>query len=365
MKVKDVFIKGDTIPNLGKIDNIFNQKGGRGGKFLQYEISGQFYHEDVVKNAYMDDIVGKMSFKKMQEIVSDIHAGKKDLIPLAKRIHDFLKNSRNRDKLRKGVDNKMVSKFNHFESNLLNAISEDVDLPERLPTFEEFVNGVNEEIEIDNTNIKDIINGIYKILKGSDSFTKAEIIDGLKNEFEIVATDQQIDTIIKGIIGKGLNISEADQIKGGRADGMKPEDFDPFELELGITVEREHTDSDELAQEITMDHLVENPAYYTEGFEKKNFDEDISTVLDKWKDDPRAQKLMGLEENGADYMVIKSYPFWDGIIKNVPKPKDRKLLTSIIDFAKKNGDKITPKQWDILQRGKDGRLKPEDYHSKN
>lgn len=35
------------------------------------------------------------------------------------------------------------------------------------------------------------------------------------------------------------------------------------ELEKGIKVEKEHTDSHSVAKEIAMDHLVEDPKYYT------------------------------------------------------------------------------------------------------
>jgi hypothetical protein len=54
-----------------------------------------------------------------------------------------------------------------------------------------------------------------------------------------------------------------DKIHGGRADKAKSEDFDHAELAKGIKVEREHTDSDALAKEIAMDHLTEDPHYYT------------------------------------------------------------------------------------------------------
>jgi len=53
-----------------------------------------------------------------------------------------------------------------------------------------------------------------------------------------------------------------DQLAGGLADGMHPEDFEPFDLEWGTRVEREHADDPALAQEIAMDHLVERPDYY-------------------------------------------------------------------------------------------------------
>jgi hypothetical protein len=82
-------------------------------------------------------------------------------------------------------------------------------------------------------------------------------------------------------------------LKGGKGDGKSENDYDPFEFELGIAVESEHTDNLEEKKEIVMDHLEENPSYYTEGFAKEIFDEDISAIVfsDKWKDDPRAIKL--------------------------------------------------------------------------
>lgn len=66
-----------------------------------------------------------------------------------------------------------------------------------------------------------------------------------------------------------------DLIKGGKADKKTIEDIADKhqvpvsdlkkELEMGIKVEREHTDSDEMAREIAMDHLAEKGQadYYT------------------------------------------------------------------------------------------------------
>ena len=64
-----------------------------------------------------------------------------------------------------------------------------------------------------------------------------------------------------------------DKIKGGKADKMSVKDIaDKFdvsvekiekEIEMGIKVELEHTDSKRIAKEIAMDHLTEIPDYYT------------------------------------------------------------------------------------------------------
>lgn len=53
-----------------------------------------------------------------------------------------------------------------------------------------------------------------------------------------------------------------DQIKGGLADHKMPHDFDKKSLKQGTKVEMEHTNNKSVAQEIAMDHLVEDKKYY-------------------------------------------------------------------------------------------------------
>lgn len=53
-----------------------------------------------------------------------------------------------------------------------------------------------------------------------------------------------------------------DMMPGGLADKNVPEDFDLNQLKKGIRHEMEHTDDTQLAKEIAMDHLAEDPYYY-------------------------------------------------------------------------------------------------------
>lgn len=53
-----------------------------------------------------------------------------------------------------------------------------------------------------------------------------------------------------------------DLISGGLADHKKPSDFSKGKLRAGVKVEKEHTDNPQVAQEIAMDHLTEDPEYY-------------------------------------------------------------------------------------------------------
>jgi len=54
-----------------------------------------------------------------------------------------------------------------------------------------------------------------------------------------------------------------EQFPGGYAAGMQPEDFDPEQLAKGVAVEmREHGVPREMATELAMDQLAEDPAFY-------------------------------------------------------------------------------------------------------
>ena len=49
----------------------------------------------------------------------------------------------------------------------------------------------------------------------------------------------------------------------GKHNNVKGSTFDAKQLAMGIKVENEHTDSDEIAESIAKDHLSEIPDYYT------------------------------------------------------------------------------------------------------
>ncbi len=62
-----------------------------------------------------------------------------------------------------------------------------------------------------------------------------------------------------------------DYLPGGLAAGRCPQEFDPKQLEMGIKVEMEHvtggpwskSQARNLARDVAMDHLAEDPVYYT------------------------------------------------------------------------------------------------------
>lgn len=53
-----------------------------------------------------------------------------------------------------------------------------------------------------------------------------------------------------------------DQIQGGKGDKLSPNMVDKEQLAKGIKIEMEHTNDIDLATEIALDHLAEDPNYY-------------------------------------------------------------------------------------------------------
>jgi hypothetical protein len=52
------------------------------------------------------------------------------------------------------------------------------------------------------------------------------------------------------------------KLPGGRGDKLKPSDVAIEQIRKGMRVEREHTPDQEIALEIVLDHLAEDPKYY-------------------------------------------------------------------------------------------------------
>lgn len=66
-----------------------------------------------------------------------------------------------------------------------------------------------------------------------------------------------------------------DHIPGGSRQGELHDTsgVDPEELKMGIEVEMEHTNDPKVAEEIALDHLAEDPRYYSRGKQRGMFPE--------------------------------------------------------------------------------------------
>ena len=88
-----------------------------------------------------------------------------------------------------------------------------------------------------------------------------------------------------------LGMDKSDLMPGGKADNMRPEEFDQEQLAIGTQHELEHTEDFELAREIAMDHLAEDPDYYKEDVSKSNLPMNDKEELDPSKNPPKDNVL--------------------------------------------------------------------------
>jgi hypothetical protein len=80
--------------------------------------------------------------------------------------------------------------------------------------------------------------------------------------------DSEFDAMIKAAeeekAGEEAIMSQYDEsINEGKGKELHPNQIHPAELRMGIKVELEHTDELDKAKKIALDHLAENPFYYT------------------------------------------------------------------------------------------------------
>lgn len=91
----------------------------------------------------------------------------------------------------------------------------------------------------------------------------------------------------KGAAAETSRASMEDQLPGGRADDAAPSEFDPAALAAGTAHEMEHTNDPEIAREIAMDHLREDPEYYVKLAKIEKPDEartgTVAKALDLWR----------------------------------------------------------------------------------
>lgn len=79
---------------------------------------------------------------------------------------------------------------------------------------------------------------------------------------------------MKKIVNESLSSFLNENILPGEKEiGITVEDVDPKEFLVGIEVEKEHSEDLAVAKVIALQHLADNPKYYSEGMKKGLFDE--------------------------------------------------------------------------------------------
>lgn len=147
---------------------------------------------------------------------------------------------------------------------------------------------------------------IKSLGKNSDSVRKA--LETIASRFQekygenIESLDENGDCGCKHGLHENKNSTtkSSNKIKGGKGDKLTADDVNYYEYTKGWKIELEHTDDIEKAQEIALDHLAEDPAYYTnlvafENSKKPKTRTDLYIELDKKRSNV-VDKANGMKE---------------------------------------------------------------------
>ena len=152
---------------------------------------------------------------------------------------------------------------------------------------------------------------IGAVLCGDPKADRRDVDDALRNSGYDEVTDVTDRLRIEGVITEG-----EDNIPGGLAKGMTLNDIAEkhgvsvdilvAEFKKGIQTEMEHTTDREMAKEITMDHLFEDPQYYTKLSSVEEYVDDkgvehVAAALPQTEEEPIKEEeseetLRGLKE---------------------------------------------------------------------
>lgn len=219
---------------------------------------------------------------------------------------------------------------------------------------------------------------LSKRAQGMQATTAPQAVEGLKTQFQATMTElNNMMQQLQGSVGKmnemmraveqlETQVGQLEQMKqqtqqaaqqqqqgvqqakdqilpGGKGDKLTEKDVDPEELKKGIKEELEHTESEELAKEIALDHLAEEPKYYTllEKLHKEDQAIDWKTMLGKgWA---KVVDLLGRERADEIYTpnAVAGVRGSDKRKAKKPKhlsPRDKEHNKDLPDFWRENYD---------------------------
>jgi DNA-binding CsgD family transcriptional regulator len=197
-----------------------------------------------------------------------------------------------------------------------------------------------------------------------DSKSIQQLIDS--GELEEIWQNSKTDKKVQ------YSLSE-EEVTGGLADGKTPEEIADMhgvaveqildQIEKGIKVELEHTDNEEMAKEIAMDHLYEIPDYYDRlAYVEAGVDESkplptFEQFVSQPKPDRSRIDINEDDKATMDNNKIKSEVYW----KQTLKGNDYALSVLNTIMTKQDGI-ATDRQMGVLNRAKNG---DKNYSTKN
>lgn len=136
-------------------------------------------------------------------------------------------------------------------------------------------------------------------------------------------------------------------LQGGKGDGKSPLEFDPDQIILGMKVESEHTNDPMIAIEIVLDHLSEDPEYYTRKDDPEasaqfgaSSDAESDTVNDTESDTVKHPLADILDSDGGEEDLTKNFTGKKGVNRAIQND-DEETTDVLLGYKPKNvGDGI-------------------------
>ena len=228
------------------------------------------------------------------------------------------------------------------------------------------LNRLHELPEKDLDKLENLI-GLMKIkCKNVSSYDVPKKIDersSIGDEFHKAAQKSGVQDL------RSVVFSEEEELKGGDSDGMSEEDLAEKhdvdvkdikkEINVGIKIEMEHTDSKKVAKEIAMDHISEYADYYTDP------DYGIIAIEDKLGDNKKTVRIsksdMDKLHNGGEVKV-------DGVELSYKENVDEDLDTNRLskrrrdDFRNEYRRRESPREFEQIRRVSDEKPDFEDLY---
>ena len=111
--------------------------------------------------------------------------------------------------------------------------------------------------------MKAIKKELYQILRqAKGKAISNDIIHNFVDKYKV--DTHKLESFIYSLASKYVISQSLDEnkVRGGKGDNYTIEDVCPFQLAIGVQVEREHSDDLEIRKEISLDHLSEVNFYY-------------------------------------------------------------------------------------------------------
>jgi len=141
-------------------------------------------------------------------------------------------------------------------------------------------------------------------------------------------------SLIKEVIFETKNdANEKDQLTIDMLNKIPEQDVNPEELKRGIHVEMEHTDDKQVARKIALDHLLEDPFYYThlKAFEseiklkrKEKDDKDFGAYLKAKEKEEFADQMRELDDKEVKKWKEENVKVYESICNLVKKVLNEK-----------------------------------------